>query len=84
MTQLLHWYNDEHRHSAISFVKPAQRHAGLDAALLKARKDVYETARQANPNRWSKDTRRWHYESAVLLNPDSPPSKEANTELTAA
>ena len=84
VTQLLHWYNEVHRHSAISFVTPAQRHAGLDAALLKARKAVYETARQANPNRWSKDTRSWPYESAVHLNPDSPASKESNTELKAA
>ncbi|WP_169465840.1 hypothetical protein [Massilia polaris] len=24
------WYNEEHRHSAIKFVTPAQRHAGLE------------------------------------------------------
>jgi transposase InsO family protein len=84
VAQLLHWYNEEHRHSAISFVTPAQRHAGLDVALLAARKAVYETARQANPNRWSKDTRNWHYKGEVHLNPDSPASKEPNTELKAA
>ena len=28
------WYNQEHRHSAIKFVTPAARHAGLDTALL--------------------------------------------------
>ena len=82
--QLLHWYNEEHRHSAISFVTPAQRHAGLDAGLLNVRKAVYETARQANPNRWSKDTRSWHYKCAVHLNPDSAESKEPNTALKAA
>jgi putative transposase len=36
VTKLTHWYNHEHRHSAIGFVTPAQRHAGLDRALLRA------------------------------------------------
>ena len=72
------------RHGAISFVTPAQRHAGLDAGLLNVRKAVYETARQANPNRWSKDTRSWHYKCAVHLNPDSAESKEPNTALKTA
>ncbi len=31
---VVHWYNQEHRHSAIEFVTPAQRHAGLDKALV--------------------------------------------------
>jgi len=40
LTELLHWYNEEHHHSAISFVTPAQRHAGMGRELLKARKAV--------------------------------------------
>ena len=84
VTELLHWYNEEHRHSAISFVTPAQRHAGLDEELLKARKAVYEAARQAHPNSWPKDTRSWHYESAVQLNPESLELKEPNPALKAA
>ncbi|HEX2012361.1 MAG TPA: IS3 family transposase, partial [Roseateles sp.] len=48
-TELVHWYNDEHRHSAIGFVTPSQRHAGQDLALLADRTAVYELARQANP-----------------------------------
>ncbi len=51
VTELVHWYNGAHRHSAIGFVTPDQRHAGLDQALLQARAQVYETARQANPHR---------------------------------
>ena len=34
----VHWYNHEHRHSAIRFVTPAERHAGLDSALLQKRR----------------------------------------------
>ena len=37
VTELAHWYNNEHRHSAIGFVTPAQRHAGLDRTLLEQR-----------------------------------------------
>lgn len=40
VTQLVHWYNHEHRHSAIGFVTPAQRHMLLDQALLNARAKV--------------------------------------------
>src|SRR6202047_909603 len=31
---LVRWYNHEHRHSAIRFVTPAQRHANLDQDIL--------------------------------------------------
>jgi transposase InsO family protein len=45
VAHLVQWYNHEHRHSAIGFVAPAQRHAGLDEALLNQRKALYEHAR---------------------------------------
>ena len=38
--KLATWYNGEHRHSAIGFVTPGQRHAGDATALLGARKRV--------------------------------------------
>ena len=63
------WYNNEHRHSAIKYVTPAQRHAGLDKELLQHRKAVYEAAKAANPQRWSGTTRNWDRTSEVWLNP---------------
>jgi putative transposase len=75
-TRLVRWYNDEHRHSAIGFVTPNQRHAGQDPALLAHRVVVYEQARQANPRRWSKQTRDWSYVGQVDLNPEKPNRKE--------
>jgi transposase InsO family protein len=45
------WYNDEHRHSAIRYVTPSQRHRGEDNDLLEQRRAVYERARQKNPQR---------------------------------
>lgn len=70
-TNLARWYNEEHRHSAIGFVTPNQRHAGQDGALLENRAVVYELAHQANPHRWSKHTRNWRYVDQVHLNPET-------------
>lgn len=70
VTTLVHWYNHEHRHSAIRFVTPAQRHAGLDAALLARRSDLYEGARAKTPLRWKRQTRNWRRVTVVHLNPE--------------
>ena len=77
VAQFVDWYNNEHRHSAIQFVTPAQRHKGSDTSLLAHRKAVYETARKRQPNRWSKQTRNWDYISAVHLNPANAAKHEA-------
>lgn len=79
VTQLVHWYNEEHRHSAIRFVTPTERHAQTDRALLRKREDVYEAARQRNPQRWTKATRNWDFIDTVHLNPDRPQTKESDT-----
>ena len=66
------WYNTEHRHSAIRFVTPDQRHRGEDRALLASRHQVYELARAARPDRWSGQTRNWQPIGSVWLNPERP------------
>ncbi len=76
--QLVHWYNSEHRHSAIEFVTPDQRHAGLHEELLNKRRAVYEAARQANPNRWSANARNWSPTKEVHLNPNKTSKEESN------
>jgi putative transposase len=76
VTDLVHWYNDEHRHSAIGFVTPSQRYAAQDKQLLAGRAAVHETARQTNPQRWSKQCRNWRRIDQVHLNPDRPQTKE--------
>jgi transposase InsO family protein len=65
------WYNNEHKHSQINYMTPANRHKGLDAEILSARKVVLEEARQANPLRWSGSVRNCDPVGAVMLNPDS-------------
>jgi hypothetical protein len=49
----------EHRHSAIRFVTPHERHAGQDTALLSKRLDVYEAAKAKRPQRGNGPTRHW-------------------------
>ena len=65
------WYNHEHRHSAIRFVTPAQRHSGQEQEILARRREVYEEAKRARPNRWSGQTRSWAPLGEVVLNPST-------------
>jgi transposase InsO family protein len=69
-SRFVHWYNNEHRHSGIKYVTPAQRHAGQDHPLLTARHELYQQARRSNPRRWSRQTRDWAPVAAVTLNPE--------------
>jgi len=70
--EFVRWYNEEHRHSAIRFVTPNERHAGLDIPILAQRKVVYERAKAKHPNRWSGKTRNWDHITVVYLNPEKP------------
>jgi putative transposase len=54
-----HWYNVNHKHSGLKFVIHHQRHAGLAKEVLVKRKDVYQKAKDKNPDRWSGQTRNW-------------------------
>jgi putative transposase len=74
----LRWYNDEHRHSAIRYVTPRQRHRSEDNNLPEQRKAVYERARQQNPQRWSGMTRSWNPVEEVWQNP--PKENQAGKE----
>jgi transposase InsO family protein len=74
------WYNEEHRHSAIKFVTPTQRHAGLDGALLRKRAEVYEAAKARRPDRWSGDTRSWAAVTVVHLNPEKSVTESVNNK----
>lgn len=63
------WYNEEHRHSAIRFVTPGQRHRGEDRVILECRAALYEAARAKRPDRWSGNCRDWSPPEVVSLNP---------------
>ncbi len=71
VAEFIGWYNNEHRHSRISFVTPSQRHQGKDEAILKNRILVYTKAKETNPLRWSRGIRKWTYIKGVELNPEN-------------
>ncbi len=78
------WYNQQHRHSAIRFVTPTQRHSGTEHALLKRREAVYKAAKQRNPERWSGKTRNWNPVAEVWLNPPQENRADKGRNLEAA
>ena len=63
------WYNEEHKHSALNFVTPNQRHRGEDQAIIAQRKIVYEMAKTHHPERWAGEIRNWDLPDTVWLNP---------------
>jgi len=63
-------YNKTHRHSAIRYVTPEQRHAGRDGAILAERARPYQQAKPQRPSRWSGATRDWSPVASVWLNPE--------------
>lgn len=69
------WYNTEHRHSAIRFVTPEERHRGEDRAILAQRHALNQAAREAHPERWSGKTRNWEPIEVVSLNPEREPER---------
>jgi putative transposase len=46
------WYNDQHRHSGIALMRPADVHYGRADAITAARQQTLETAYAANPERF--------------------------------
>jgi hypothetical protein len=85
VTGFVHWYNHEHRHSAIRFVTPGERHAGQDDEVLARRDAIYAEAKRQHPGRWSGTTRNWTPRRTVWLNPDQEdPLVQRDQRLEAA
>ena len=79
-SSFVHWYNHDHRHSGIRYVSPAQRHAGEDRNVLKARHALYQQARAESPRRWARHTRNCNPITVVTLNPERDAVIKAATE----
>lgn len=82
--RFVRWYNEEHRHSAIRYVTPEQRHRGEDEHLLAQRTRVYEAAKARRPERWSGETRNWTPAREVWLNPPNDAEQEGTDATKAA
>ncbi|PYG01372.1 integrase-like protein, partial [Thioalkalivibrio sp. ALE21] len=74
MLGFVHWYNEQHRHSALNYVTPTQRHNGEAARILERRRATYERARDAHPERWSGPIRDFGLPETVTLNPETAAS----------
>lgn len=74
-SRFIRWYNEEHKHSALKFVTPGERHRSEDVAILAKREEVYREAKAAKPERWSGKARNWSRPGPVKLNPDKPLEK---------
>lgn len=70
VTRFVDWYNATHRHSAIRYVTPNERHHGRERAVLASRHELYERMRRTYPERWSGATRNWLPVGSVILNPE--------------
>lgn len=68
--KFVRWYNTEHRHSALNYVTPQQRHTGEADQILAQRKQIIEAAKAANPQRWSGSIRNLSLPDSVTLNPE--------------
>jgi len=79
-----HWYNEVHRHSALKFVTPGQRHRGEDIVILEQRHLLYEAAKISLPGRWSRKTRDWTPIQTVYLNPGKSEKKGVGLKQNAA
>ena len=77
VARFVDWYNGTHRHSAIRYVTPNERHHGRERAVLALRQQLYERMRGANPERWSGSTRNWSPIGIVMLNPERAPHQVA-------
>lgn len=69
LRDFVRWYNTCHRHSAIGFVTPDERHSGRDTQTLARRRVTYNVARRRHPQRWSRHVRPWTAPAVVTLNP---------------
>ena len=69
--RFVHWYNGEHRHSAICYVTPDQRHTGREHHILSRRRQLYQLARKSHPERWTGTIRNWVPIGPVVLHPQA-------------
>lgn len=83
VSEFVQWYNNEHQHSAIKFVTPAQKHGGFDRQILANRERVYAEAQAKNPSRWSGKTRNWEPIEEVFLNPNKSTEKKMQIQRAA-
>ena len=75
------WYNNEHYHSGIGLLTPADVHYGRAAQKIQERQSVLQLAYQKNPDRFVKGVPKPpHLPEAVWINPPKKPAREISTD----
>lgn len=83
VAQFVRWYNWDHRHSGIKFVRPVDRHEGRDIEILETRKATYEEAKRRRPERWgSRSTRNWDRPQRVSVRARAEPKEKSEKTAT--
>ena len=75
------WYNNEHYHSGIGLLTPADVHYGQATQKIQERQRVLELAYQKNPDRFVKGLPKPpQLPEAVWINPPKKPAQESSLE----
>ena len=70
-SNFIHWYNYEHKHSALQYVTPMEKRKGKHIGIFENRNSVLEKAKLNHPERWgSRNTKRYEVRKVEVLNPD--------------
>ncbi len=76
---LMHWYNDQHKHSSLALLTPADVHYGRADAIVAARQRALDVAHTAHPERFVRGQPRHPSPPAVAwINP--PPRTEETSQ----
>ncbi len=67
MSEFVDWYNNEHMHTRLNYITPAQRRNGKCQDIFDRRYKTFEKARSKHPERWSGKIKNWYLENEVLL-----------------
>jgi putative transposase len=67
MAKFVDWYNNEHMHTRLNYVTPAQRRNGKYIEIFNKRNETFTNARLAHPERWTRNTKIWQIEQEVFL-----------------
>ncbi|GAB1433737.1 hypothetical protein MASR2M29_23680 [Spirochaetota bacterium] len=66
--KFINWYNNEHLHSSLGYVTPAQRRKGEAMEIYAKRHETLLIAKSINPHRWINGTVRRYAPKSVTIN----------------
>lgn len=80
MADFIDWYNNEHRHSGISYITPNEMRTGKHSEIFAVRNEVIMAAYEDHPERWSRKPKQWENSHTVYLNPSAETKKRLSVK----